>query len=141
MKQHQTSWVQKVLFLAMVILGILSSVTRVGPVLAQSTPVSFDAVDEYISTKMKELGIPGAALVIVEGNKIVLLELLMLPAARSHHRHRSSPGRLESLSPHWPSCNWWKQAKLSWMSRFKRTCPGFVLRMLMRPRRSPSASF
>ncbi len=33
--------------------------------LSHLTPANFDAVDDYISAKMEELGIPGAALVIV----------------------------------------------------------------------------
>jgi CubicO group peptidase (beta-lactamase class C family) len=34
----------------------------------------FEAVDAYISTKMEDLGIPGAALVIVQGDRIVHLK-------------------------------------------------------------------
>jgi CubicO group peptidase (beta-lactamase class C family) len=74
MNQQQISWVRKIIFLNMAILAILSSFARVRPALAQSTPANFDAVDKYISTKMKELGIPGAALVIVEGDQIVHLK-------------------------------------------------------------------
>ena len=74
MNQQQIFWVRKIIFLTMAILAVLSSFARVGPALAQSTPANFDAVDKYISTKMKELGIPGAALVIVEGDQIVHLK-------------------------------------------------------------------
>ena len=74
MNPHQIPWLRNIIFLTLAILVALSSVTRVIPVLAQSTPTNFDAVDEYISTKMKELGIPGAALVIVEGDQIVHLK-------------------------------------------------------------------
>src|SRR5688572_17020664 len=74
MNQHQIPWLRNIIFLTLAILVTLSSVTRVRPSLAQSMPANFDAVDEYISTKMKELGIPGAALVIVEGDQIVHLK-------------------------------------------------------------------
>jgi CubicO group peptidase (beta-lactamase class C family) len=49
-------------------------VARVEPAFAQATPANFDAVDDYISTRMKELGIPGAAFVIVQGDQIVHLK-------------------------------------------------------------------
>jgi hypothetical protein len=51
----------------MAILTVVSSVARVQPAFAQVVPANFDAVDAYISKKMKELSIPGAALVIVQG--------------------------------------------------------------------------
>ena len=70
MNQQQIFWVRKIIFLTMAMIAVLSSFTRVGPALAQSTPANFDAVDKYISTKMKELGIPDAALVIVEGDQM-----------------------------------------------------------------------
>src|SRR5215208_7688185 len=74
MKQHITSQLRRIIFLTIAILDILSSVARVRPAYAQATAANFDAVDEYITTKMKELGIPGAALVIVEGDQIVHLK-------------------------------------------------------------------
>ncbi|HSL45499.1 MAG TPA: serine hydrolase domain-containing protein [Anaerolineales bacterium] len=74
MKQHITSQLRRIIFLTIAILDILSSVARVRPAYAQSTAANFDAVDEYITTKMKELGVPGAALVIVEGDQIVHLK-------------------------------------------------------------------
>jgi CubicO group peptidase (beta-lactamase class C family) len=74
MNRHQIPWLQNIIFLTLAILVTLSSVISVRPALAQSTPANFDAVDDYISTKMKELGIPGAALVIVEGDQIVHLK-------------------------------------------------------------------
>ena len=58
----------------MAILTVVPPMIRVKPVFAQNAPANFDAVDEYISAKMKELGIPGAALVIVQGNQIVHLK-------------------------------------------------------------------
>jgi hypothetical protein len=36
---------------------------------AQERVTDFEAVDTYISTRMKELGIPGAALVIIQGDQ------------------------------------------------------------------------
>ncbi len=71
MNQHETAWLRKINFLTIVILTIVSSVARVQPAFAQVAPSNFDEVDAYISTKMKELGIPGAALVIVQGDQIV----------------------------------------------------------------------
>ena len=74
MNQHATSKLRRIHFLTVASLIVLSSVTRARPALARSTPAGFDAVDHYISTTMKELGIPGAALVIVEGDQIVHLK-------------------------------------------------------------------
>lgn len=64
---------RNILLLSLVILTVLSFATRVKPALAQVAPANFDAVDDYIRTRMKELGIPGAALVIVQGDQIVHL--------------------------------------------------------------------
>ena len=36
-----------------------------------SAPMAFESVDAYITSQMRELGIPGAALVIVQGDRIV----------------------------------------------------------------------
>jgi len=74
MNQHETAWLRKIIFLSIAILAAVSSVARVKPVYAQVVPANFNAVDAYISTKMKELGIPGAALVIVQGDQIVHLK-------------------------------------------------------------------
>lgn len=63
MNQHETAWLRKIIFLSIAILAAVSAVARVKPAFAQIAPANFDAVDDYISTKMKELGIPGAALV------------------------------------------------------------------------------
>jgi CubicO group peptidase (beta-lactamase class C family) len=71
MNQHETAWLRKIFFLSMAILVIVSSVAKAKPAFAQGEPASFDAIDDYISTKMKELGIPGASLVIVQGDQIV----------------------------------------------------------------------
>lgn len=74
MNLHETFWLRKIIFLTMVILTLISSVVRARSAFAQVTPANFDAVDAYISTRMKELGIPGAALVIVQGDQIVHLK-------------------------------------------------------------------
>src|SRR6266496_5056579 len=74
MNQPETAWLRKIILLSIVILAVTSSVVRVGPVFAQATPANFDAVDDYISTRMKELGVPGAALVIIQGDQIVHLK-------------------------------------------------------------------
>ncbi len=50
--------------LAFIVFGIVSC-------FAQTKLTEFDVVDTYVSRKMKELGIPGAALVIVQGDQIV----------------------------------------------------------------------
>ena len=53
--------------LAFIVFGIVSC-------FAQTKLTEFDAVDTYVSRKMKELGLPGAALVIVQGDQIVHLK-------------------------------------------------------------------
>ena len=53
--------------LAFIVFGIV-------PCFAQTNLTEFDAVDTYVSRKMKELGLPGAALVIVQGDQIVHLK-------------------------------------------------------------------
>jgi CubicO group peptidase (beta-lactamase class C family) len=58
----------------MMILAVVSSMSNVRPTTAQIAPAKFDEVDDYISAKMKELRIPGAALVIVQGDQIVHLQ-------------------------------------------------------------------
>ena len=75
MNQRATSWLQRITFLSIVILVAVSSVARISPALAQVVPANFDAVDDYISGRMKDLGIPSVALVIV----YVLLVALPLP--------------------------------------------------------------
>jgi hypothetical protein len=74
MNQDETSLLRKIIFLSIAILAAVLSVARVKPAFAQIAPANFDAVDDYISTRMKELGIPGAALVIVQGDQIVHLK-------------------------------------------------------------------
>ena len=74
MNQRETTRLRKIIFLTIVILTVVSSVASVQPVSAQVGPANFEEVDAYVSTKMKELGIPGAALVIVQGDQIVHLK-------------------------------------------------------------------
>jgi len=74
MNQRQTTWLRKIIFLTILILTVVSSVVRVQPAFAKVTAANFDTVDTYISAKMEELGIPGAALVIVQGDQIVHLQ-------------------------------------------------------------------
>jgi CubicO group peptidase (beta-lactamase class C family) len=72
--QPKTVWLRKIIFLGMAILVFLSFVSNAKPAFAQSAPANFDEIDEYISAKMEELRIPGAALVIVQGDQIVHLK-------------------------------------------------------------------
>jgi hypothetical protein len=65
MEQNKTIWLRKIISLSIAILAAVSSVANIKPAFAQVTAANFDEVDSYISTKMKELGIPGAALVIL----------------------------------------------------------------------------
>lgn len=74
MNQRETAWLRKNILLSMVILAIISSVASAKLAFAQSAPANFDEIDDYITTTMKELGIPGAALVIVQGDQIVHLK-------------------------------------------------------------------
>jgi CubicO group peptidase (beta-lactamase class C family) len=74
MNQRETFWLRKIIFLSIVILTVVSSVARVQPAFAQGTPANFEEVDAYISAKMEELDIPGAGLVIVQGDQIVHLK-------------------------------------------------------------------
>src|SRR6266511_3938173 len=73
MNQLETFWLRKIIFLSMAILTLVSSMAIVRPAFAQVAPANFDEIDDYISARMKELGIPGAALAImqlVEAGKI-----------------------------------------------------------------------
>ena len=74
MNQRETAWLRQMIFLTMVVLAVVSSVAGVRPAFAQVASANFDAIDDYISTKMKELAIPGAALVVVQGDQIVHLK-------------------------------------------------------------------
>lgn len=74
MNQHETTWLRKTIFLGVAMLVFLSFVSSAKPAFAQDIPASFDEVDDYISAKMEELDIPGAALVIVQGDQIVHLK-------------------------------------------------------------------
>jgi CubicO group peptidase (beta-lactamase class C family) len=65
---------RKIAFFSGLILVLLSLVFGGRRTFAQTSLTDFDSVDRYISTRMKELGIPGAALVIVQGDRIVHLK-------------------------------------------------------------------
>lgn len=74
MNQHETAWLRKTILLSIMVLAIILSVATFKPAFAQVAPANFEEVDAYISAKIKELGIPGAALVIVQGDQIVHLK-------------------------------------------------------------------
>src|SRR4029078_11599289 len=74
MNQHETALLRKIIFLTVVILAVVSALTNIRPAFARVAPSNFDAIDDYISSKMKELRIPGAARVVVKGDQIVHLK-------------------------------------------------------------------
>lgn len=65
---------RRIFFYRRVFLVLLFVVFAVRRSYAQDSFTDFDSVDTYINTRMKELGIPGAALVIVQGDQIVHLK-------------------------------------------------------------------
>ena len=65
---------RKITLLSTMLFVFISSGFIVSRPVAQARLTDFEEVDAYISTKMKELGFPGAALVIVEGDQIVHLK-------------------------------------------------------------------
>jgi CubicO group peptidase (beta-lactamase class C family) len=76
MNQHETAWLRKTFLLSIMVLAVILSVATFKPAFAQVAPANFEEVDAYISAKIKELGIPGAALVIVQGDQIVHLKAI-----------------------------------------------------------------
>jgi hypothetical protein len=60
--------IRKNIMLSMLLFVFTSYVFIGSPAFAQASPTDFEEIDAYINTKMKELGIPGAALVIVQGD-------------------------------------------------------------------------
>src|SRR5688572_31620792 len=64
----------KIAFFSGMILVLLFVAFGVRRSFAQDSLTDFAAVDTYISTRMKELGIPGAALVIIQGDRIAHLK-------------------------------------------------------------------
>ena len=66
--------IRKIIFIGIAILVFISSGLGVSRSFAKTELTDFEEVDAYISTKMEELDIPGAALVIVEGDQIVHLK-------------------------------------------------------------------
>ena len=65
---------RRITFISGLFLVLLSLAFGVRRPFAQVTFTNFEAVDTYISTRMKELRVPGAALVIIEGDHIVHLK-------------------------------------------------------------------
>ena len=65
---------RKITFLSGMILVLLSVALGSRRSFAQSSLTDFEAVDTYIGERMQELGIPGAALVIIQGDQIVHLK-------------------------------------------------------------------
>jgi CubicO group peptidase (beta-lactamase class C family) len=74
MNQYETPYLRKIFALTILILAVFCAEASVRPAVAQAEPANFDAVDDYIRTRMQELGIPGAALAIVQGDQIVHLK-------------------------------------------------------------------
>ena len=66
--------IRKFTFISMAILVLVSFSLGASRSFAKAGLTEFEEVDAYISAKMKELGIPGAALVIVQGDQIVHLQ-------------------------------------------------------------------
>ncbi len=66
--------IRKMLFVGMAILILTCARLDVSRSLAKTGTTEFEAIDAYINTMMKELNIPGAALVIVQGDQIVHLK-------------------------------------------------------------------
>src|SRR5688500_4653068 len=73
-RQRRSNMFRKIAFLSGMILVLLLVVFGVRRSFAQASPTDFEAVDTYITTRMKELGVPGAALVIVQGDHIAHLK-------------------------------------------------------------------
>lgn len=66
--------VHKTTILGVLILAFISFGFGLSQSSVKAMPTDFDEVDAYINTRMIELGIPGAAVVVVEGNQIVHLQ-------------------------------------------------------------------
>jgi CubicO group peptidase (beta-lactamase class C family) len=75
---------RRIAFFSGLILVLLSLVFGGRRTFAQTSLTDFDSVDRYVSTRMKELGIPGAALVIVQGDQIVHLKAFGVADASGH---------------------------------------------------------
>lgn len=63
--------IRKITFISITILVFISSVLGTSRSFAKAKLTEFEEIDVYITAKMEELGIPGAALVIVQGDQIV----------------------------------------------------------------------
>ena len=91
MNKCEASLLRKIIFLSMAVLTVVSSVSTVKPAFAKVAPANFEEIDQYISTKMKELGIPGAALVIVQGDQIVHLQVFGVADGSGRHVTPQTP--------------------------------------------------
>ncbi len=63
--------IRKIISVSLTILAFVSANFGVSRSFAKANLTEFDEVDAYVTTKMQELDIPGAALVIVQGDQIV----------------------------------------------------------------------
>ncbi len=66
--------IRKITFISITILAFISSVLGVSRSFAKAELTEFEEVDAYLTAKIEELGIPGAALVVVQGDQIVHLK-------------------------------------------------------------------
>lgn len=76
--------IRKITFFGMAILVVIHSGFVVSRAFAKTGLTDFEEVDAYINTRMEELGIPGAALVIVQGDQIVHLKGFGVADADGH---------------------------------------------------------
>ena len=74
MNPYNSSGLRKLIFLSLAILAAASSLITARPAFARAAPADFAAIDDYLRDQMQELGIPGAALVVVQGDRIVHLK-------------------------------------------------------------------
>ena len=65
---------RKIILLSIAILAVVFVLTTVKPAFAQAAPANFDEIDDYISTRMKELGFPARRLSLCRAIKIVHLK-------------------------------------------------------------------
>jgi len=76
--------IRKITFISIAIFVFIASSFGVSRSFAKARLTDFEAVDSYVNAKMKELGIPGAALVIVQGDQIVHLKAFGVADASGH---------------------------------------------------------
>jgi CubicO group peptidase (beta-lactamase class C family) len=76
--------IRKITFISISIFVFIASSFGVSRSFAKARLTDFEDVDAYVNAKMKELGIPGAALVIVQGDQIVHLKAFGVADASGH---------------------------------------------------------